>query len=177
MIEKQVKRNVIYEGKILEVVCDDIVLEDGKEAKRELVLHNGAIVVALQDDDGKFFMVKQYRYAHGKDMLEYCAGKLEKGEDKEAAAYRECQEELGYEVEDLRYLGQLIPTCAYATEVIHMYYGKKGKYVGQHFDEDERLDLFKYSLSEIKEMILDGRIDDSKTIALTYKIEMAKIDE
>lgn len=173
MKEKQIKRNDIYEGKVVHLVCDDVELEDGRTAKREVVLHNGGAAIALKDDDGKYFLVKQYRYALGKEMLEACAGKLEKGEKPDDAIARECKEELGYEVKELKSLGQMIPTCGYCNEIIYLYHGLKGEYVGQHFDADENLNVVKLSLEEIKEKILSGEIDDSKIISLAYKIEMA----
>lgn len=173
MIEKQIKRTEIYKGKVVHLVCDDIVLENGNEAKREVVMHNGGVAIALKDDDGKYFLVKQYRYALGKEMLEVCAGKLELNESPDAAIIRECEEELGYEVNNLVSLGQVIPTCGYCNEIIYLYHGEKGKFVGQHFDVDENLNVIKLSLDEIKEKIMSGEIDDSKTISLAYKIEKA----
>ena len=81
-MEKQISRKEIYDGKVIHVVCDDIVTDDNIEAKREVVLHNGGACIALKDEsDGKYFLVKQYRYCHEKEMLEFCAGKIEKGEN------------------------------------------------------------------------------------------------
>ena len=80
-MEKQISRKEIYDGKVIHVVCDDIVTDDNIEAKREVVLHNGGACIALKDEsDGKYFLVKQYRYCHEKEMLEFCAGKIEKDE-------------------------------------------------------------------------------------------------
>ena len=84
-VEKQIKRNEIYNGKIIHVVCDDVMIDDGTTSKREVVYHNGGVCIALKDSDGKFFMVKQYRYALEKEMIEFCAGKIEKGEDPDVA--------------------------------------------------------------------------------------------
>ncbi len=171
MKETQAKRTEIYDGRVIHVVCDDIVLENGETSKREVVLHNGGVCIALQDDDGKYFLVRQYRYAQGKEMLEFCAGKIEKGEEPWPAIVRECEEELGYEAEDLIFLGTVVPTPGYCSEVIYLFHGHKGKRVGQHFDKDEDLTLEKYSIEELGQMIEEGIIDDSKTIVLTYRIE------
>ena len=176
-MEKRLNRKVIYQGKILDLCVDDVQIDDGAKAFREVVLHNGGVCIALKDlSDNKYFLVKQYRYVQDKEMLEFCAGKIEKGEDVDLAIIREAKEELGYDVLNLKKMGQIIPTCAYTSEKIHLYYGEKGEYVGQEFDDDERLSIYKYSFKEIKEMIKEGIIDDAKTIALMYHIEMEGLD-
>lgn len=173
-MEKQIKRNEIFNGKILDLIVDDVELENGLKATREIVLHRGGVCIALEDEDHKYFMVRQYRYAQKEDLLEFCAGKLEKDEDKDDAIKRECEEELGYIAKDIKYYGYVIPTCAYSTEKIYLYYGKADKKVSQHFDEDENLLVEKHSLDEIKEMISKNEITDAKTIALVYHIENDK---
>ena len=172
-MEKQVKRNEIYNGKVIHVVKDDILTHNNKEAIREVVLHNGGACIALKDEsDGKFFLVKQYRYCHEKEMLEFCAGKIEKDENPDLTIVREAQEELGYLIKDVVNLGYMIPTCGYSSEKIYLYFGKAYKKVKQHFDEDENIEVLKYSFDEIKQMIKDGTIDDGKTIAIMYKLEL-----
>ena len=175
-MEKKLSRKEIYDGKVVKLVVDDVVLENGNTSKREVVLHRGGACIALKDEDGKFFMVKQYRYALGKEMLEFCAGKLEEGETPDEAIIREVEEELGYKAKNIKNLGHIIPTCGYCNEHIYLYYGECDIKTSQHLDEDEDIKLYKYSFSEIKEMIKDGTIDDSKTIALMYRIEMAGLN-
>lgn len=174
-MEKQINRKEIYKGKVIDVVVDDVEIDDGTKARREIVLHRGGVCIALEDEDHKFFMVRQFRYAQSEELLEFCAGKLEIGEDKDEAIKRECEEELGYIAKDIRYFGYIIPTCAYSTEKIYLYYGKADKKVQQHFDEDERLFVEKYSLEEIKEMIRNNKITDAKTIALVLHVENSKV--
>ena len=79
-MERQVNREEIYQGKVIHVVKDEVELDDGSRAYREVVIHNGGVCIALKDGD-KFYMVRQYRYSLGKEMLEFPAGKIEKGED------------------------------------------------------------------------------------------------
>ena len=169
-MERQYSREEIYDGKVIHVVKDEVILDDDTRAYREVVLHNGGVCIALKKDE-KYFMVSQYRYALGKQMLELPAGKIEKGEDPDDAVRREVIEETGYEADNLKKLGSIIPTCGYCTERIHLYFAEAGKEVGQHLDRDERIDLFLYSLEEIKEKIRSGEIDDAKTIAVIYHIE------
>ena len=173
-MERKIKRQEIYDGKVIHVVVDDVMLDDGSLSKREVVLHNGGACIALEDTDGKFFMVSQYRYALNEEMLEFCAGKLEKGEDPRDAVIRECHEELGYECKNLQALGYIVPTCGYCSEKIYLFYGQKGEYVGTHFDEDERIQSTKYPLSEIIKMIEENHIHDAKTIALANRLILLK---
>jgi len=174
-MEKQIKRQEIYNGKVIHVVRDEVALDDGGTAIREVVLHNGGVCIAL-NDNGYYYLVSQFRYVLGKEMLEFPAGKIEKGEDPDDAIRREVVEETGFEAKDIRKLGSIIPTCGYCSERIHLYYAKAGEHVGQHFDPDERIDLKKYTFSQIRQLILDGSIDDAKTIALMYYLEANGID-
>lgn len=174
-MEQKLNREEIFQGKVIHVVKDEVVLDDGSKAVREVVYHNGGVCIALKDGD-KYCMVRQYRYACGKDMLEFPAGKIEIGEKPDKAIEREAIEETGYQATNIKKMGQVIPTCGYDSEIIHLYYGEVGKNVGQHFDEDERLNLEKYTFNEIKEMIRNNQIDDSKTIALMYRIELEGLD-
>ena len=164
-MEKQISRKEIYDGKVIHVVCDDIVTDDNIEAKREVVLHNGGACIALKDEsDGKYFLVKQYRYCHEKEMLEFCAGKIEKGENPDETIIREAEEELGYEVKDVVKLGYMIPTCGYSSEKIYLYFGKAARKVKQHFDEDEFINVCTLTMEEAMEKIRSGEICDAKSI-------------
>ena len=174
-MERQVKRETIYDGKVIRVYKDEVELDDGSRALREIVQHNGGVCIALKHGES-YYMVKQYRYALEREMLEFPAGKIEKGEDPREAILREVEEETGYKAKDLREMGYVIPTCGYCTEKIYLYYAEAGEKVGQHLDKDERIDLYRYTFKEIKEMIANGTINDSKTIALAFRIEMEGLD-
>lgn len=174
-MERQCEREEIYKGKVINVVKDEVKLDDGSRSFREVVLHNGGACIALRDGD-HYYMVRQYRYAQGRDMLEFPAGKIEKGEDPLETILREAQEETGYSVRDLISFGYIVPTGGYCSERIHLYYGLVDQFVGQHFDKDERITLEKYTFRQIRQMIKDGIICDGKTIALIYRIEMDGLD-
>ena len=176
-MEKLIKRKEVYNGKVIKVVVDDVCLDDGVKTIREVVLHNGGACIAIKDSDGKYFMVKQYRYAQSKEMLEFCAGKIEKDENPDDAVIREAKEETGCIVKNVKKFGYIVPTCGYSSEKIYLYYAEVDKKVNQHLDIDERINTYKYSLEDIKKMVLDGTICDSKTIALLYYIENLGLDK
>ena len=174
-MEKQISREEIYNGKVIHVVKDEVELDDGTRSIREVVLHNGGACIALKNE-GKYYMVSQSRYSLGKEMREFPAGKIEKGEDPDETILREAVEETGYSVKNIKKLGSIIPTCGYCSERIHLYYGEADEKIGQHFDPDERIDLKRYTYKQIAEMISNGQIDDAKTIAVMYHLKNEGID-
>lgn len=175
-MEKTKNSSLIYDGKIVKLYKDTVILDNGKEATREVVDHVKGVSIAIKDDDGKYYMVKQYRYPLKKEMLEFCAGKVEQGEDVETTAIRECEEELGVIPKNVSLLGKMIPTCGYCNEELYLYYGEVDKHTKQNLDLDESLSVYKYSLDEIENMIKNGTIDDSKTITTLYFLTRSKND-
>jgi len=174
-MEKKIKTEEIYSGKVIHVVKDEVELDDGSKTYREVVMHNGGVCIALKDGD-YYYMVRQYRYPMGKEMLEFPAGKIEKDEDPDLAIIREAEEETGYTVKNIKKYGYIVPTCGYSNEKIYLYYGEADKKVGQHLDIDERINVEKYTLKQIEEMICNNEIDDSKTIALVLYIKLKGLD-
>lgn len=172
--EKTLKQESVYDGKILHVHKDLAKMPDGTTAPREVVEHPGGVGIALEDESGRFFLVSQYRYAQHEVTVEFPAGKKEKGEDPLTTAKREIVEETGYEGTDWVYLGKIYPTPAYDSEVIDLYYARQGKFVGQHTDEDEYLELSKMTLSELADKIADGMIPDAKTVSMTFLVKEFK---
>lgn len=175
-MEKCLNSVEIYQGKVIKVVKDEVVLDNGQKAYREIVHHHGGACIALKDGK-QFYLTRQYRYAFSDYLLEFPAGKIEQGESPRETIIREVQEETGFEAVNLQELGYMIPTCGYSDERIYLYYGTVGKYVGQHLDKDERINLEKYTYEEIEQMIKDGLISDGKTIALMHRILMAGLND
>lgn len=173
-MEKTIKKNYIYEGKIIKLREDKARLEDGSVVDRTVVEHPGGVGIALEDEEGKFFFVTQWRYAQSVETLEYPAGKREEGENDLDVAKREVIEETGYTGKDWVYLGTIYPTPAYDSETIGMYYAKKDKYVGQHLDEDENIEISRLTLQNITDKIVAGEVADAKTIAMTFLVKEMK---
>ncbi len=174
MKETTLTKKYVFNGKVVNMRTDTAVTDDGMEVYREVVEHPGGVGIALEDEEGRFFMVKQYRYAQETEMTEFPAGKKEAGEDPFMTAQREIVEETGYEGTDWVYLGKTIPTPAYDTETIDLYYAKTGKFVGQHFDEDERIDTCRMTLQEIIDACYKGEIQDAKTMSMAFLIREMK---
>ncbi len=163
--EKRIDSELIYEGIILNLRRDRVTAAGG-EAYREIVEHNGAVAMLALTDDDKVIMVRQYRYACGRPVLEIPAGKIDCGEtDPISAAVRELKEETGYTAENILHLGDVNPSCAYSEEVIHLYL-MTGLNPGEQCpDEDEALDVIEIPFDEVYEMGVRGELVDAKTLA------------
>lgn len=174
--EKFVSRKEIFDGHVLHVVCDTIELPNGKEATREICLHNGAVAVIPVLPDGRVIMERQYRYAHGAVMLEIPAGKLDSADEIPAeAAARELREETGALAGKMTYLGEIVASPALVSEVIHLYLAEDLTFGERELDEDEFLDVEYIPLSELKDMVMRGEIPDGKTqIAVLKACEILK---
>lgn len=168
----------IYSGKILAVQKDTVTLPDGAKAYREVVRHNGACCVAAMDDDKNLFLVRQFRYALNKELLELPAGKLDVvGESPLEAAKRELFEETGVKAANWVDLGTIYSSPGYCDEIIYLYVATDLiQEDSLHLDEGEFLQVEKYSLDEIFEKILYGTIRDSKTICAILKLKMLMIE-
>lgn len=162
--EETSKRNVVFEGKIITVRCDDAVLPDGRPCKREIVEHSGGASV-LCIVDGKVVLVRQFRYAYGEELYEIPAGKLERGEDPSAAAMRELEEETGLIAGSLSLLTVLYPSPGYTNEKIYIYEAKGVRKGETHPDSDEFLKVEYIPFTEACNMVARGEIRDAKTVA------------
>lgn len=161
--EKQLKSETVYEGVIFTITHDTVELEDGQQDIRDVLLHHGGVCVIPVTDDNEIYLVKQFRYPFGRVTREVPAGKLEKGEDHSVCGRRELLEETGCTCEEYVYLGEMLPTPAYNSEITHMYLARGLKFVGQNLDHNEFLDVEKIPLAEAVQLVMDGKLADGKT--------------
>ncbi|MCD8285936.1 MAG: NUDIX hydrolase [Clostridia bacterium] len=164
--EKAISSKSIYEGKVVHLSLDTVLLPDGSTSYREVVHHRGGAAV-LYVREGKILLVRQFRYAYHKEIYEIVAGKVEAGEDPIVSATRELEEETGYRT-TLTHLLDIYPTPGYTDEVIYIYLAEGGTQVSQKLDKGEFLSYAFYPVSEVLSMIQSGQITDSKTICAVY---------
>ena len=169
--EKTLESNCLYDGKILKLKKDKILLPNGKEAFREIVEHSGGACV-LCEKDGKILLVKQFRYAYAEELWEIPAGKINPGEDPSLTAIRELEEEGGIKAESVELLYKIYPSPGYTSEIIYLYRASGFTNTKMNLDEDEFLMGKWFSAKEINDMMKSGEIKDGKTlIALLYALK------
>jgi ADP-ribose diphosphatase len=153
-----------YKGKKIEVREDRIVHENGKEHTVELVLHPGAVCIVARPTPNDVLLIRQYRHATGKELLELPAGTLNPGEDPRNCAFRELEEETGYRAGKMIERSRFFTTPGFTTEFMYLY--EAGELVKTHtnFDDDEVIELDVIANVEALRMIDDGRIQDAKSI-------------
>lgn len=154
----------IYQGRVITLRRDTIRTTDGKEFQREVVAHPGAVVVVAVEQEQLLF-VRQYRYAAGESLLELVAGTLEPGEDPSVTAGRELQEEAGFKAGRLTRLGEFFSAPGFCSELLHCFLAEDLTPSRLPGDEDEEIDVERYSLSEVLRMAAAGEIRDAKTLA------------
>jgi len=166
-----IESKVAFDGKIIDVIHDKVVIEENREVMREVVKHVGAATILPVDENGDIYFVRQYRHPAKQKVLEIPAGTLEPNEKPEVCAYRELEEEIGYVSSNITFLTKIYPAVGYSSEVIHIYLAKDLVQTAQNLDPDEFVEIEKYSLKETLKLIKDGEIIDSKTIIaiLFYK--------
>ena len=164
MMEKTVAEQVVFEGHLIRVHVDDVELENGAPAKREIVDHPGGVSVAVLTKDNELIFVKQFRYPYKEELLELPAGKLERGEDPFEAMKREQLEETGTTGAGYVSLGNVYPTPGYCGEIIRLWACRVDKETGElSLDPDEFLQNLRIPLDKAVEMVLNNEIPDSKT--------------
>jgi ADP-ribose pyrophosphatase len=162
--EEPLRRRRVYEGKLLHVFEDIVRLPEGRQARREVVEHIGAVTVVASADDDRVVLVRQWRHAAGRALWELPAGTREPGEDPAATARRELTEETGYGARDWRALGHGPVSPGYSSEEI-WFYEARGLTAGDSRpDADELLDVELFDASQLSAMARDGQID-LKTLA------------
>lgn len=161
--EKTINSDTVYEGVIFTITHDTVELENGNTAIRDVLLHHGGVCVIPVTDNNEIFLVKQFRYPFHTTTREVPAGKLEKGENHAECGRRELLEETGCTCDEYIYLGEMLPTPAYNSEVTYMYMAKGLHFEKQSLDPDEFLDVEKVPLAEAVQLVMDGKIRDGKT--------------
>ena len=163
LTETTVNENYIYKGKILNLRKDVVMLPDGNGAIREIVEHSGGSAIVCEKD-GKYLLVKQFRYPYKQVIYEIPAGKLNKGEDPSETAKRELEEEGGIIAERVEKITEVYPSPGYTEEIIHIYRAIGLTEGTAHLDKDEFLRAEWFSKEQLIKMIENGEIKDAKTI-------------
>jgi len=153
----------VHPGRIFDVIREELVLPSGLRQDIEIVDHPGAVAVAALDDDGKLLLVRQYRHACGDWMLEVPAGRIERGEDRLAAAMRELEEETRHRAASWELLVEFYAAPGFCSELLSLYLARGLVHVGDDAaaaDDDEEIAIERWTPA----WILEQGLQDAKTI-------------
>ncbi len=172
--EETLSTERIFEGKVVNLRRDKVLLESGRTSYREVIEHNGGVCVLPLTDQDEIIFVRQFRYPFKSVLLELPAGKREGNEEPINCGIRELKEEVGATAEKITYLGNLYPTVAYDTEIIYMYMAEGLDFGEQNLDPGEFIDVVKIPFDKAVEMVMNGEIPDSKTQLAILKANMMR---
>lgn len=155
----------IYDGKIFGVRVDTVALPNGRTSQREIIEHGNSVVMVPVDSQRRVLLVRQYRKAPEKPLLEAPAGGLEEGEVPEDGALRELQEEVGFTAGKLQRMPGFWLTPGFCTEYMHAYIATDLSRSVLAPDYDENIEVMPVPLAQIPDLIRSGEIEDAKSIA------------
>ncbi len=162
--EKTLSSQQIFNGKLLRLRIDRVLLPDQRESIREIVEHPGAAAVVPLNNKGEIYLVRQYRKPVEESLLEIPAGTLEFGEDPLECAQRELMEEIGFKAGKIKKLITFYTSPGICTEIMHVYLATELEKTGVQRDKDEFIEVESYNLKEVIDLIKEGKIKDAKTI-------------
>jgi len=161
---KILKSHIAYKGGHIQVREDRVIEPSGKEVSREIVVHPGAVCVVARPTPGQVILIRQYRHASGRELLEIPAGTLHEGEDPRECAIRELEEEAGYLASQMIERARFWTTPGFTTEFMYLYEATNLTKTQINPDDDEVIEVDIVQKAEALKMIDDGRIQDAKSI-------------
>ena len=162
--EKKRSSEIIFQGRLLDVRRDEVILPNGQTSTREWINHPGAVCCVPILPDGRIGLIRQFRYPINEEMIELPAGKLNTGENPETCAVREMEEEIGYQPKKITFLTHIQPAIGFANEKMWLYLAEDLVKTKRNLDTDEFLELMPTKLDDALEMVWNGKITDVKTI-------------
>lgn len=154
----------IYEGDIISLRVDSLQL-NGRDVQREVVEHNGGVVILCESAPGEVVLIKQYRYSVDEVLYEFPAGRIEKGEAPLPAAKRELTEETGYIAKEWQEVSRFYTAPGFCNEMLYMYKAWDVTLDVKSLDEDEETDVVVMKLDEAWKLVTSGQVRDAKTVA------------
>jgi ADP-ribose pyrophosphatase len=159
---------VAFRGRVFTVKVDRVVYPDGRTVEMDVVRHPGSVVLIATPSVDRVVLIRQYRYVVDKWLWELPAGTLDPGETPEAAARRECHEEIGKIADSARCLTTLYPSPGFCDEAMHFFLitglrDRRADEAAPHQDPDELLEAREFPLAEARQMVRAGDILDMKT--------------
>jgi ADP-ribose pyrophosphatase len=155
----------VYRGRAIDVRVDSVVKPNDTKTTREVVEHVDCVVILPIDSKGNILLVRQFRHAVNREMLELPAGSIELGETPEEAAIRELRQETGYRPGKLEKLRGFYAAPGYCTEYLHFFRATELQKSPLTAEDTDEIELVPTSPSDVPGLIASGQICDAKTIA------------
>lgn len=155
----------VFSGRAFDLRVDQVSVNGGPAMSWEVVEHTGAVAMVPLDEAGNVLMVRQYRHAVAAELLELPAGTVNKGEDPEATAARELQEEIGMAAADLKLIGEFFLAPGYSSELMRVYLARGLTPSVLPPDDDEVLQVERLPFPEAVRLAIGGQIRDAKSVA------------
>lgn len=164
-------------GRVFDVFQESVRYPDGRIVNIQFLKHNGAVTILPVDEAGQIWFVRQYRHPSGGLLLELPAGTLELDEAPETTALRELREEIGMGAWDLQKLGTFFLAPGYSSECMHCFLAR-GLYPSPLTqDQSEYIQLEHYPIKVVYQMVVRGKIEDAKTLAVLAMAQSILIAE
>lgn len=164
MSEEITRTQYLYRGHVINLRLDDVRLPNHHMTVREIVEHRGAVAIVALDDRDRILLVRQYRAAAAREMLEIPAGTLETGEDPALCATRELKEETGYMAAKWEPLGQIYTSPGVSTEKMYLYIARQLTLTEATPEEDEAITVETVPFAQAVQLVESGGIVDAKSI-------------
>jgi len=165
VMEKTLSSQRIYDGRAVKLRVDTVRKPNGKVTTREIVEHSDAVAVVVLDSKDRVIMVRQYRKAVGKKLLEIPAGGVDPGEQPISSVRRELQEEIGYLPNKIDKLGGFYSAPGYCTEYLHLYLATYLIPSRLEAEDTDEIEVVRVPLAKVSDLIASGEIADAKSIA------------
>lgn len=163
--ETVINRRTVYDGRAFRVRVDTIKKPDGKTTTRDIVEHSNCVCVVVLDEDGQVVLVRQYRHAVGRALLEIPAGGIDPGESPADCVRRELQEEIGYIPANIEDLGGFYAAPGYSSEYLHLFLATGLTRSRLTAEDTDEIEVVRKPLGQVPDLIASGEIQDAKSIA------------
>jgi len=163
--EKKLATQQVYHGRAVNIRVDTVEKASGTKTTREVVEHSDCIAVVALDEQGNVVLVRQFRHAVDRFLLEIPAGGIDPGEEPMDAVRRELQEEIGYFPRKIDKLGGFYSAPGYSTEYLHCFVATDLAPARLVAEDTDEIELVRVSPDAIPQLIASGEICDAKSIA------------
>ena len=177
MEERTIDSRRLYEGRLVNLRQDRVILSSGRETTREVVEHANCVAIVAIDPEGEVLMVRQFRKPVGEVLLEIPAGVVEDGEEPLDSAHRELEEETGYVAGRMEKIGGFYSSPGYSTEFLHLFLASELRKGEARPDGDEIIEVVSVPFERTLSLILSGELCDAKSIAGLFTVAFGREEE